>query len=101
MNERQLRIDSRTASTLAELFRMLSDPSRIRIIAALVISEQNVRSIARAVDLSESATSHHLRNLRQMQLVRAEKKGREVYYRLDDEHVEKLFMMGLEHVLHD
>ncbi len=93
-------IDERTASLLAEIFRALSDPSRIRIVAALAESEMNVGALAEAAGLSESAASHHLRGLRQMRLVRARKLGRQVYYSLDDEHIADLYRRGLDHVLH-
>jgi len=95
-----LPIDERTASRLAEIFRALSDPSRIRIVSALAEGEMNVGALAEAVNLSESAVSHHLRGLRQMRLVRARKAGRQVYYVLDDEHIADLYRRGLDHVLH-
>lgn len=87
-------------SRLAELFRALGDPSRLRIIAVLLDGEQNVGALAVQIDLSESAVSHQLRTLRQLRLVRARKQGREVYYALDDDHVADLFRRGLDHVLH-
>ena len=85
---------------LAELFRALGDPSRLRIIAALIEGEKNVGALAELIDLSESAVSHQLRTLRQMRLVRTRKQGRAVYYTLDDDHVADLFQRGLDHVLH-
>jgi ArsR family transcriptional regulator len=60
----------------------------------------NVQSLAETVGITPSAISHHMRSLRQMRLVRAEKQGRQVYYSLDDEHVEELFLRGIDHVLH-
>ena len=93
-------IDEETAARLAELFRTLSDPSRIRIISVLSDSACSVGSIAQAVGISESAVSHHLRGLRQMRLVRARKVGRQVFYSLDDEHIADLFRRSLDHVLH-
>ena len=89
-----------SASELADLFSAFSDASRLRIISVLTNGEKNVRSIAEKVDLTESATSHHLRGLRQMRLVRTRKEGRQVFYSLDDEHVRKLYQLGLEHVKH-
>ena len=50
--------------------------------------------------ISESAISHHLRGLRQMRLVRARKAGRQVFYSLDDDHIQDLLQRGLDHVLH-
>lgn len=93
-------LDEYQAAQVAELFRALSDTSRVRIIAALLAGERNVSALAEAVGISESATSHHMRGLRQMRLVRARKAGRQVFYCLDDDHVAVLFRRGLEHVQH-
>ena len=93
-------LDGLRAAELADLFSAFSDASRLRIISVLTQGELNVRAIAEAVDLTESATSHHLRGLRQMHLVRTRKEGRQVFYSLDDEHVRKLYQLGLEHVKH-
>jgi DNA-binding transcriptional ArsR family regulator len=101
MNETPFTVlDEEKASQLAELFRSLSDPSRIRLISVMAKGEINVGSLAQQVGISESSASHHLRGLRQMRLVRARKEGRQVYYRLDDEHVADLYQRGLEHILH-
>jgi ArsR family transcriptional regulator, lead/cadmium/zinc/bismuth-responsive transcriptional repressor len=88
------------AAQLAELFKALGDPSRIRVLAAISGQERNVRAIAELAGVSESAASHHLRGLRLMRLVRARKDGREVFYALDDGHVTTLLRQGLEHVRH-
>ena len=93
-------LDPRTAAAVAELFRAFSDPSRVRIIAALAQGALNVSALAEAAGISESAVSHHMRGLRQMHLVRARKDGRQVYYELDDDHVAALFQQGLDHVQH-
>jgi DNA-binding transcriptional ArsR family regulator len=97
---RMISLDDRTAARLAELFKALSDPSRVRIIAALTHGEMNVSALAEEVGLSESAVSHQLRGLRQMRLVRARKVGREVFYALDDDHIADLFARGYDHVQH-
>ncbi len=93
-------LSEETAASLAELFRTLGDGARILILAALTERAYNVTDLATQANLSESATSHHLRHLRQMRLVKSRKEGRYVFYSLDDEHVEQLVMCGLEHVLH-
>lgn len=93
-------IDEETAAQLAEVFRAFSDPNRVRIISALRWGRMNVGAIAESVGISESAISHHLRGLRQMRLVRAEKEGRLVYYALDDDHIAELYRVGLDHVIH-
>jgi DNA-binding transcriptional ArsR family regulator len=101
MNEEdKMTLDETTATQMAELFRTLSDSSRVRIIAALTTGEMSVGQLAEMVDISPSSVSHHMRHLRQMQLARSRKEGRYVYYSLDDEHVSDLFRCGLEHVRH-
>jgi DNA-binding transcriptional ArsR family regulator len=85
---------------LAELFSALSDPTRLRIISVLLEGEMNVGEIAAKLEMTESAVSHQLRGLRQMRIVRNRKDGRQVYYVLDDDHVVKLYRMGLDHVQH-
>jgi ArsR family transcriptional regulator, lead/cadmium/zinc/bismuth-responsive transcriptional repressor len=89
-----------TASHLSNLFSALSDPTRLRIISVLLEGELNVGDLASALAMSESAVSHQLRGLRQMKIVRSRKHGRQVFYTLDDDHVEKLYRMGLDHVEH-
>ncbi|MFQ5418828.1 MAG: ArsR/SmtB family transcription factor [Anaerolineae bacterium] len=96
----QTALNELVAAQVAELFSALSDTSRIRIIAALTDGEMNVSALAEMVGISESAVSHHMRQLRQMRLVRGRKDGRYVFYSLDDDHINDLFRCGLEHVLH-
>ena len=88
------------AIKLAELFSALSDASRVRLISLLMEGEMSVSALAEELKMTESAVSHQLRGLRQMHLVRARKHGRQVFYSLDDDHVTKLFSMGLDHVEH-
>ena len=85
---------------LAELFSALSDPTRLRIISVLLEGEMNVGDLASQLEMTESAVSHQLRGLRYMRLVRSRKNGRQVFYSLDDDHVAKLYRMGLDHVEH-
>lgn len=89
-----------TSTHLADLFSALSDSTRLRIISVLLEGEMNVGEIASQLEMTESAVSHQLRGLRQMRLVRSRKDGRQVFYMLDDDHVEKLYRMGLDHVEH-
>jgi ArsR family transcriptional regulator len=89
-----------TSTHLADLFSALSDPTRLRIISVLLDGERNVGDIAAGLEMTESAVSHQLRGLRQMKLVRSRKEGRQVFYALDDDHVAKLYRMGLDHVEH-
>jgi DNA-binding transcriptional ArsR family regulator len=93
-------LKEQTFTNLADLFTALSDPTRLRIISVLLEGEMNVGDIAAQLEMSESAVSHQLRGLRQMRLVRGRKNGRQVYYTLDDDHVAKLYRLGLDHVEH-
>jgi DNA-binding transcriptional ArsR family regulator len=95
-----LLIKEQTFTHLADLFGALSDPTRLRIISVLLEGEMNVGDIAGRLGMSESAVSHQLRGLRQMRLIHSRKDGRQVFYSLDDDHVGKLYRLGLEHVEH-
>jgi len=88
----------RSVVALAEMFKVLGDHTRVRILDALSRSELCVCDIARLLGLSESAVSHQLRLLRGMRLVRPRRAGRMVFYSLDDQHIVGLFEQGLEHV---
>jgi DNA-binding transcriptional ArsR family regulator len=94
-------LDEHTAAHVAELFRTFSDTSRVRILSALVTAELNIGTLAKAVGISESAVSHHMRGLRQMQIVRSRRDGKEVYYRVADEHIIALFQQGVNHIEND
>lgn len=85
-------------SDLAEVFKILSDPTRIKIIFALSKAELCVCDLSALLGMHDSAVSYHLRLLRALRLVQYRKAGRMAYYALDDEHIEKLFVQGLEHV---
>lgn len=90
------------ATALAVRFQLLADPGRVRMIYALLeAGEMCVGDLAAAVEVSESATSHQLRQLRLAGLVRSRKEGRIVYYRVDDNHVRLLLDVAIEHYLHD
>lgn len=93
-------IDTPEANRLAEVFKALSDPTRLRIISLLLENEVCVHTLETALEMSQSAISHQLRHLRQLNLVRFRKEGRHVYYALDDEHVRDLLKQGLLHVEH-
>jgi ArsR family transcriptional regulator len=92
--------DVERTRSLAELFGALADPTRIRLIAALDSHELCVGDLAATVGLSHSATSHQLRSLRELGLVRTRREGRTIYYALDDEHVRTLYRQALDHVGH-
>jgi DNA-binding transcriptional ArsR family regulator len=83
---------------MAEIFQILADPTRLNIVDALRRQELCVADLAAVVGSSESAVSHHLRQLRLSRLVRTRRDGRMIHYRLDDDHVATLIDIGLEHV---
>jgi DNA-binding transcriptional ArsR family regulator len=83
---------------LSELFKVLGDPTRIKIICALFESEMCVCDISALFNMNQSAISHQLRTLKQSRLVKFRRDGKVVYYSLDDEHVKLLFDYGLSHV---
>ena len=91
-------IDDVTSQHLAEVFKVLGDPTRIKLLALLSANEMCVCDIADALGMGQSAISHQLRVLRTARLVKFRKEGREVFYSLDDDHVVKLMRQGLEHV---
>jgi DNA-binding transcriptional ArsR family regulator len=93
-------VDDPTAVRLAETFKALSDPTRVRIVSLLADAELCVCDLAAALQMSQSAVSHQLRTLRDLRLVRWRREGRQIFYALDDEHVGDLFRRGLEHVAH-
>ena len=88
----------RAVEALADTFRVLGDPTRVRILDALAGGELCVCDIATLVGMSESAVSHQLRLLRSMRLARARRAGRLVYYTLDDHHIIELLKLAITHV---
>ena len=90
--------DDETVNALAETFRALSDPTRVRIVSALAGREICVGHLATMLNLTGSAVSHQLRLLRSQRLVKYRKDGKVAYYSLDDDHIRNLFQEGLRHV---
>lgn len=86
------------ARDLAELFKALGDPTRVRILSALGDAEVCVSDLVAALGMGQSAVSHQLRSLRELRLVATRREGKHVFYRLADDHVARLFAQGLEHV---
>ena len=95
---RELMPQDETLYDLAELFKVFGDTTRIKIICALFESEMCVCDIAALLCMNQSAISHQLRVLKQARLVKYRKDGKVVYYSLDDEHIKKIFDLGLIHV---
>lgn len=85
---------------LSDIFKALGDPTRIKLIHALLQSELCVHDLTEILNMSQSAVSHQLRFLRNIRIVKRRKVGRTVYYSLDDNHIEQIFALTLEHVKH-
>jgi ArsR family transcriptional regulator, lead/cadmium/zinc/bismuth-responsive transcriptional repressor len=86
------------AISLAELFKALGDPTRVKILFSLMTRELCVCDLSVVIGVSDSAVSHQLKILRTLRLVKFRREGKILYYSLADNHVEKLFAQGLEHV---
>ncbi|MBD5390476.1 winged helix-turn-helix transcriptional regulator [bacterium] len=84
---------------VAELFKVFGDSTRTRILAALFHHELCVCDICKVVDMTKSAVSHQLKVLRNYNLVKFRKQGKEVFYSLADEHVVMIYEKALEHIL--
>jgi ArsR family transcriptional regulator len=83
---------------LADLYKMFSDSTRVRILWALSREEMCVCDIAVLLGMTKSAISHQLKSLRLANLVKYDKRGKEVYYSLADSHVKDIFEKGFEHI---
>ncbi|GHU53943.1 transcriptional regulator [Clostridia bacterium] len=86
-----------TLHNTAELFKVLSDPTRLKIINALLLSEMCVCDIAELMNMTQPAVSHHLKMLRQMHIVKTQREGKSIFYSIKDEHVSNMFYQGLLH----
>lgn len=84
--------------SLAELFKALGDPTRVKILSCLKAKDMCVGEIADALNMTTSAISHQLRVLKAIKLVKGTKEGKEVRYSLDDNHVTLIMQCGLDHV---
>lgn len=102
--EKTLKLDvpiaEKFVQPMADTFKVLGDPTRIRILALLAEGEACVTNIADSLDMTQSAISHQLRLLRHAGLVKFTKTGKEVFYSLDDQHVLTLFAQALDHIKH-
>lgn len=84
---------------IADFYKAFSDSTRIKIINLLNKNELCVCDISSILNMTKSAVSHQLKNLREMNLIKNEKRGKEVWYSLADEHVKKVFELSLEHIM--
>jgi DNA-binding transcriptional ArsR family regulator len=85
---------------MADIFKALGDPSRLKIVLALLNQEHCVCDIAAVCNQTDSAVSHQLRVLRTLKIVKNRRDGKIMYYSIDDDHVSALIRMSLDHVRH-
>lgn len=90
----------RILEDLSHFFKMLGDPTRIRILQNIASGDRCVQDISTDLDMSPSAVSHQLRLLKQAHLVKGRRDGRHMLYSLDDDHVKTIFNQGVHHVSH-
>ena len=83
---------------LADLFKMFSDSTRIKILYDLFEGEKNVTEICEDIEMNQSAVSHQLKALKTAKLVRSRREGKSIKYSLDDDHVKTIIAMGKEHI---
>jgi DNA-binding transcriptional ArsR family regulator len=86
------------ARSIARFFQVLADPTRVRIVKALADKAWCVSDLTQALEMDQPAVSHQLKYLREMGLVRWEKKGRHVYYMLDDPHLLTILVSSIAHL---
>lgn len=86
--------------SLSGIFKVMADPTRLKILYALMLGTCNVSKLVELLGMSQSSISHQLIILKQEGLIRSKKEGRKVFYSLDDDHVETLFSMGYTHAMH-
>ncbi len=86
------------AVEIAEIFHLLGDPTRLRIVTCCLDKPQNVSDIAVILGVSASLVSHHLRLLKAARLVRPERRGKQVFYATADEHVDCILKDMIDHV---
>ncbi|MDY3369429.1 metalloregulator ArsR/SmtB family transcription factor [Zhenhengia yiwuensis] len=94
-------LDENSAADLSSFFKVFSDPTRIKILSALFVSEMCVCDLAAVLNMTHSAISHQLRTFKAAKLVKARKEGKVVYYSLADSHIQQIFHQGYEHVKED
>jgi ArsR family transcriptional regulator len=88
----------KTLEHLGEFFKVLADPTRLKILFALHEGELCVFDISVTIEASISSTSHHLSLLKRLRLVKARREGRIMYYSLDDEHIHSIIQFSLKHL---
>ncbi|WP_127586389.1 ArsR/SmtB family transcription factor [Paenibacillus koleovorans] len=93
-------ISTSTANEMADIFKALGDPTRTKLIYVLLNRELCVHDLSVLLEMGQSAISHQLRYLRNLRIVKRRKAGKTVFYSLDDDHIEQIFSLTLQHLKH-
>lgn len=99
-NLKQSMITEPAAAGMADLFKALGDPTRVKLIYAMLNKELCVHDLSVLLEMGQSAISHQLRYLRNLRIVKRRKAGKTVFYSLDDDHIEQIFVQTLQHLKH-
>ena len=92
--------DERTIARLAELYKIMGNDTRCKIIYALSLNEMCVCDLSNVLSMTKSSISHQLSKMREAGVVKCRRDGKEVYYSLDDVHISSLFAISLAHINH-
>lgn len=95
---RKALLNPETITSLSEIFKVLGDPTRLKIVLAVAHAELCVQDLASLLSISESAISHQMRVLKTLRLVKQRRDGKMAYYSLDDEHIEDLIRVATRHI---
>lgn len=94
------KLDLETAELIATTFKGLANSTRLRLLAILLEGDTCVSDLAESTGISQSAVSHQLRVLRHLRFVSTRREGKQIFYHIDDEHIEGLYHLALEHTFH-
>jgi len=94
-----VKFDDNKFNDLAEFYKIFGDPTRLKILLSLKDGEASVTDLSMKVNMNQSAVSHQLRILKQARLARVRRDGKNAYYSFDDEHIDLILKLGIEHIL--
>ena len=93
--------DNNEIEALSAFFKMMGDPTRIRMMCVMAQGEMCVQDIASALDMTKSAISHQLSGLKENKIVKSRREGKNVFYSIDDDHVHTVLNIAMTHVKHN
>lgn len=93
--------NTKEIQVLSDMFKLFADNTRLRIICSILNTELCVCDLCELLELNQSTVSHQLQLLRNAKLVKYRKEGKQVFYSLQDEHIEKIISLSLEHILEE